>query len=579
MVVPDNMDINGNTPFFWTNRFRNMLGYRDETDFPNVLHAWSDLLHPEDKENTLNAFNRHLVDTTGNTPYDVEYKLKLKNGTYKWFRAIGNTVRDYAGKPLRIAGSLIDIQNIKDMQLLQTELENKISERTAVINKLLTESKEQNEELSSQEEELRQNLEEIQATQELLEVKNRELAKSAAESLSISNGINEVMCSIVFSPEGNIISANKNFLNTMGYTLEQIKDKHHRIFVPNEIVESDDYKSFWTRLAEGEAISEIFKRINANGEIVWLNAVYTPIFDDNGIVFKIIKFATNVTDQQKVASEAKSIFKGIDKVMSVIEFTPEGIVNNANKNFLEIMKYKFDDIQGKHHQMFVPKNLRESSDYQSFWKRLSEGEAISEIFNRINADGESVWLNAVYSPIINSEGQVVKVIKLATDISYEKEKEAQVLALLEEAQSQEEELLQNMEELEAIQEDIQQQALEMSSRMNAINESGISSIEFDLQGNILTANSNFLKLMGYALKEIQGKHHSIFVDEDYKNSNAYQEFWEALRQGKAQMGEQKRMKKDGNPVFLYGSYSLIKDILGKPKSVIKLAVDISSIKK
>jgi PAS domain S-box-containing protein len=119
MIVPKDLDFKDETPFFWTQNFRKMLGYENETDFPNILSSWSNLLHAEHKQKTLEAFTAHLMDFTGNTPYDVQYQLKLKNGVYKWFRAVGNTLRDETGKPLRVAGSLIDIEYMIELEALK----------------------------------------------------------------------------------------------------------------------------------------------------------------------------------------------------------------------------------------------------------------------------------------------------------------------------------------------------------------------------------------------------------------------------------------------------------------------------
>jgi PAS domain S-box-containing protein len=126
MAVPESMEFKDETPFWWANRFRQMLGYSTEQDFPNRLDSWANLLHPDHKEQTLAAFNAHLMDFSGKTPYDVEYQLKLKNGQYRWFRAVGNTLRDKLGKPLRVAGTLIDIQNSKDLTLFSRNWSQKL---------------------------------------------------------------------------------------------------------------------------------------------------------------------------------------------------------------------------------------------------------------------------------------------------------------------------------------------------------------------------------------------------------------------------------------------------------------------
>jgi len=107
--------INPANTFMWSDEFRNMLGYENEEDFPNVMSSWSNLLHPDDVERTLEAFQKHLFDTTGETPYDVEYQLMKKDGEYSYFHASGETIRDEEGAPLYIAGALTDITETKNI--------------------------------------------------------------------------------------------------------------------------------------------------------------------------------------------------------------------------------------------------------------------------------------------------------------------------------------------------------------------------------------------------------------------------------------------------------------------------------
>jgi len=112
-VIKDD-PVNPNNAFMWSDDFRHMLGYKDKTDFPDILSSWSDLLHPDDKERTLAAFAAHLLDTTQKTPYDVEYQLLKKNGEYSYYRASGETIRDSKGNAVRVAGALIDITDAKN---------------------------------------------------------------------------------------------------------------------------------------------------------------------------------------------------------------------------------------------------------------------------------------------------------------------------------------------------------------------------------------------------------------------------------------------------------------------------------
>lgn len=250
-----------------------------------------------------------------------------------------------------------------------------------------------------------------------MERKNNEIMRASAEMMSIVNGINATMATIEFTPEGKILTANTNFLSAVKYKLDDIKGRHHRIFVPDDIVNSEDYKTFWTRLAAGESFSGVFKRMSSNKKIVWLNAIYNPILDAHGSVVKVVKFATDITKQEELAAETKGVLRGIDATMATIEFTPTGEVVSANENFLKTMNYSLEAIKGKHHRMFVREDVLHSDEYRSFWKKLGAGEAVNGEFERIGAGGKTVWLNAIYNPILNSNGEVAKVIKFATDIT------------------------------------------------------------------------------------------------------------------------------------------------------------------
>ncbi|MCL2089467.1 MAG: response regulator [Oscillospiraceae bacterium] len=136
MVVEQGTPILDNNSFWYSQEVRHMLGFNDETDFPNVISSWSDRLHPEDKERTLTAFETHLSDYTGSSPYDVEYRLKLKNGDYRHFRAFGETLRDSAGMPLRVAGALEDIHEKKIMNQaleMRSKIVNALNESNEIF--------------------------------------------------------------------------------------------------------------------------------------------------------------------------------------------------------------------------------------------------------------------------------------------------------------------------------------------------------------------------------------------------------------------------------------------------------------
>uniref|UniRef100_UPI0030D86090 methyl-accepting chemotaxis protein n=1 Tax=Pseudomonas sp. EL_65y_Pfl2_R96 TaxID=3088699 RepID=UPI0030D86090 len=118
---------------------------------------------------------------------------------------------------------------------------------------------------------------------------------------------------IEFDLNGNVLMANERFLNGMGYSLAQIQGKHHRIFCAPEEYNSAEYQDFWRRLNAGEFVADRFKRVDSHGRVVWLEASYNPVVDANNKLYKVVKFATVITDQvnqERAVSEAANIAYG-----------------------------------------------------------------------------------------------------------------------------------------------------------------------------------------------------------------------------------------------------------------------------
>lgn len=337
--------------------------------------------------------------------------------------------------PLLIRDSVfgvLELASFNDFDKLKMEFITRLSENIAATIKnvkdnernleLLRQSQQQAEELRAQEEEMRQNMEELQATQEEMARKSNELESTMAEMEGIITGINATMATIEFKPDGSILTANENFLKAIKYKMEEIKGKHHKMFVPEEIVETKEYQNFWKDLALGKSTTGIFKRIASDGNTVWLNAIYNPIRDANGNVTKVVKFATDITEQQEMLAENEDILSGINSSMATIEFKPDGTILSANENFLRSIKYKLEDIIDKHHRIFVPEEIVETEEYKNFWENLARGESTTGVFKRVASDGNTVWLNAIYNPIRNANGQVTKIMKIASDVTDQQEK-------------------------------------------------------------------------------------------------------------------------------------------------------------
>ena len=234
-------------------------------------------------------------------------------------------------------------------------------------------------------------------------------------------------------PQGNIITANKNFLDTVGYELAEIQGQHHKIFCESDEVNSVAYASFWQSLQQGSSHKGQFLRRRKNGDILWLEATYVPIKKD-GAVDRVLKIATDITAEKLKSQAQNALLKAIDRSNAVIEFNTDGIVVSANDNFVRALGYKSEsDLIGKHHKIFCFDAFYEENP--NFWQELSRGTVKSGLFERRSLDGRSVWIEASYNPIFDDHGNVTQVVKVASDITERVEKQLSIQKAAEVAHS------------------------------------------------------------------------------------------------------------------------------------------------
>jgi methyl-accepting chemotaxis protein len=245
---------------------------------------------------------------------------------------------------------------------------------------------------------------------------------------AINTALNRVQALIEFDLDGTILHANENFLSTVGYTLDEVQGKHHAMFCDPEYVQSGAYQALWDKLGRGEYDRGDYKRVGKGGREIWINASYNPIIDDDGKPYKVIKFATVITDTKLKNAEYESKVSAIGKAQAVIEFDMAGHILNANDNFLNVMGYEIDDIQGEHHRIFCETEYANSTDYKRFWQKLNRGEFDTGRYKRIGNHGKTVWIQATYNPVLDLNGKPYKVVKFASDITAQVELEASVAA-------------------------------------------------------------------------------------------------------------------------------------------------------
>jgi len=229
---------------------------------------------------------------------------------------------------------------------------------------------------------------------------------------------------IEFKPDGTILSANENFLNAMGYRLEEIRGKHHRMFVDPDYANSAEYQSFWRELAAGKFMSAEFLRFDKSGNEVWIQASYNPVLDRKGKVTKVVKIATDITEQKLGNADRAGQIDALNRAQAVIHFELDGTILDANENFLNALGYSLEEIKGQHHGMFVEPGYRNSAEYQDFWRDLASGQYKADQFKRIAKGGREIWIQATYNPIQDATGKPFKVVKFASDITAQMEERA-----------------------------------------------------------------------------------------------------------------------------------------------------------
>ncbi|MEM9446391.1 MAG: PAS domain-containing methyl-accepting chemotaxis protein [Verrucomicrobiota bacterium] len=273
------------------------------------------------------------------------------------------------------------------------------------------------------------------------------LKKKNAEYEGKINAINKSKAVIEFELDGTIITANNNFLKTVGYSLEEIQGKHHRIFCESKYVESPDYKVFWEKLGKGEFHSGEYKRVGKEGNEIWINATYNPIFDVQGNPYKIVKYATNITEQKVMNADFEGKIAAINRSQAVIEFTPNGTILTANEAFLVTTGYSLEEIKGKHHRIFCEPEYAESVDYRLFWEKLGSGEYHEGRYKRIGKNKDTIWIQAIYNPIFDAAGRVTKIVKFASNITPQLELEQEVVRIANEFAQSTKEISQQAEKV------------------------------------------------------------------------------------------------------------------------------------
>jgi methyl-accepting chemotaxis protein len=253
------------------------------------------------------------------------------------------------------------------------------------------------------------------------------------QQTAVSTALDKVQAVIEFKLDGTILTANQNFLSTLGYSLEEIQGRHHRMFAEPAYANSAEYANFWAKLNRGELDAGVYRRLGKGGKEVWIQASYNPVFDVNGKPYKVVKFATDITEQKNKSAEWEGKLNAVSKAQAVIEFNLDGTIMTANQNFLSTVGYSLDEIQGRHHRMFAEPAYANSAEYANFWAKLNRGEFEAGTYRRVGKGGKEIWIQASYTPILDANGKPYKVVKFASDITGQKQAQNEVEKLIKAA--------------------------------------------------------------------------------------------------------------------------------------------------
>lgn len=246
-------------------------------------------------------------------------------------------------------------------------------------------------------------------------------ASAASEHLdaSLLSALDGNFATIAFTPNGVITWANDAFLGALGYTAAEVVGQHHRMFCEAAYVSRPSYQTFWKELAAGTPHHGEFLRLRKDRSPIWIQAAYAPVRGADGAVTGVVKIAQDITATKTQSLDSAGKIAALDRANAVIEFDVDGTILAANDNFLAAVGYQRAEILGRHHSLFVDPVESASPSYRRFWESLGGGRFHGGRYRRIAKGGREIWIQATYNPIFGHNGEVVKVVKFASDVTSE----------------------------------------------------------------------------------------------------------------------------------------------------------------
>ena len=365
----------------------------------------------------------------------------------------------------------------------------------------------------------------------------------SAEHAGLVDAASRSNAFITFGLDGTILDANENFLRGMGYGLHEVVGRHHRMFMPAQAAASPEYRAFWGELGAGQFKSGEFARVAKDGRVVWLQATYNPVHDSAGRPVRVVKIASDITEQKLRSIEAAGQLAAINRAQAVIEFQLDGTILGVNALFLKAVGYTAGEVVGRHHRIFVDAAEHAGPEYARFWDSLRAGNVESGQFRRRAKDGRDIWLQATYNPILGPDGKPRKVVKFATDITADVAMKRHMTML----------------------------SLVADNTSNSV-------IIMDADAAVEYVNPGFCRQTGYTLEEVRGQRPGKILNGPMTSAETYARIGVALKAGRAISEELLHYAKDGTPYWVSLAITPVHDAQGVVNSFVAVQTGITETK-
>lgn len=368
--------------------------------------------------------------------------------------------------------------------------------------------------------------------------KYQHIMDEAAEYAALRTEINKARAIVELNADGKITHVNENLCASLGYSSSELMGQHHRVLLSREESTKPEYDTFWKDLNQGKSAVGSFKLLSKAGEEVWFQGYYAPVLGQEAKLRKAVAYLTDITSEKAHNLLLEGEDQALNHAYGVIDCDVHGKILDCNALAVTPLGYTREEVIGKPISLLLKAQTAQSPEYKQLWEKLARGESGKLEVCRVSKTGNEYWFSASYVPIqTNNTLEKIKIYSFC--ITEEKQRE-----------------------------------LDYQGKIQAINKVQ-AVIEFDLTGLVITANKNFLSHTGYALEEIVGKHHSMFVSDRQKNSPEYKDFWAKLNRGEPDEGVYHIFGKNNKDLWLQASYNPIIGIDGKPVKVVNYATDIT----